>query len=265
MNSRVRNRLLRGLLSSLLFLTILEGMGLADVIRMRDGSVLRGKVISFREQKFTIVVRIGGAEAQYIIPLEEVESINFEDESTSDREEPRSGGAEPLSGNRTVGGGARRNPAPEMAERAAPPPASSSDSASPVRERQTGVAATNVVIVEKTVTVPAAADWTSTEIRVQRGQRIVINARGEVDLGEGRRTGPGGKSDLTDSRRPMPDKPTGGLVAVIGDDNDDYQFVGASTEFYAPHSGIIFLLLNERSAQDNSGSFIAQVKVMSNR
>jgi len=262
MNRRVHNRLWRGLLSGLALWAVGALEARADVIRMRDGSVLRGKVISFREQKFTIVVRIGGAEAQYIIPLDEVESINFGDEGTSDREQPRSGGAEPLSDNRPAAGAARRSPAPESAERAVPPP---SPSPAPARERQTGVAATNVVIVEKTVTVPAAADWTSTEIRVQRGQRIVINARGEVDLGAGQRTGPEGKSDLADPRRPILDKPTGGLVAVIGDDNDDFVFVGTSTEIYAQHSGIIFLLLNERSAQDNSGSFIAQVKVMSNR
>ncbi|NDD65787.1 MAG: hypothetical protein EBZ36_17700, partial [Acidobacteria bacterium] len=117
----------------------------------------------------------------------------------------------------------------------------------------------------KKVTVAAAADWTSTEIRVQRGQRIVISATGEVDLGENQRSAPEGRRDLTDPRRPMPSQPTGGLVAVVGDDNEEYLFIGASTEFLAPHSGIIFLLVNEKSPQDNSGSFVARVRILSSR
>jgi hypothetical protein len=121
------------------------------------------------------------------------------------------------------------------------------------------------VIAEKMVTVAAAADWTSTEIRVQRGQRIVINASGEVDLGDGQRTEAVGKPGLADSRKLVPNQATGALMAVIGDDNNDYVYVGRSSEFTAPHSGIIFLRLNESTPHDNSGSFLAQVKILSNR
>ncbi|MFM8392357.1 MAG: hypothetical protein ACKOB4_00345, partial [Acidobacteriota bacterium] len=113
---------------------------------------------------------------------------------------------------------------------------------------------------------------TSSEIRVQRGQRIVINASGEIDLGNDRRAGPAGLKDQAvglkeqdDARRPIPTMPIGGLIVVIGDDNDDYQFIGGSREFDAPHNGIIFLMVNERSPQDNSGSFVAQVKILSSR
>jgi hypothetical protein len=261
LEGNVDSRLLKGLVIGV---GIWLGAGIiakADVIRMRDGTVLRGRVISFKEQKFTIVVRISGAEAQYIVPVGEVESVEFDDEGAGGkaegRSEKRTSGAEPLSpGGAGYGVGRRPDEAAPDRAVAAPPE---------VRERQPGVGATNMVIAEKSVTVPAAADWTSTEIRVQRGQRIVINARGEVDLGDGQRTGPAGKAGLADNQRPLPDKLTGGLVAVVGDDNDDFVFVGSSTEFMAPHSGIIFLLLNERSPQDNSGSFIAQVKVLSNR
>jgi len=262
---------------------------LADVIKLRDGSVLRGKVVSFREQRFTIVVRIGGAEARYTIPLEEIESVEFGEGADSAPSPPsatpsatpsavspeppasRKPGAEPLAGRRppvnvgaTVtgesGGGQRQTTAP------APPPGEQELAG----ERElAGVGNTRTVLIQKKITVPAAAEWISSEIRVQRGQRIVINASGEVDLGDERRTGPAGLKDLpaglNDPRRPMPDRPTGGLIVVVGDDNDDYEFIGGSREFDAPHSGIIFLMVNERTAQDNSGSFVAQVKILSNR
>lgn len=258
---------------------------LADVIKLRDGSVLRGKVVSFREQRFTIVVRIGGAEARYTIPLEEIESVEFGEGADSAPSPPsatpsavppeppasRKPGAEPLAGRRppvnvgaTVtgesGGGQRQTTAP------APPPGEQELAG----ERElAGVGNTRTVLIQKKITVPAAAEWISSEIRVQRGQRIVINASGEVYLGDERRTGPAGLKDLpaglNDPRRPMPDRPTGGLIVVVGDDNDDYEFIGGSREFDAPHSGIIFLMVNERTAQDNSGSFVAQVKILSNR
>jgi hypothetical protein len=118
--------------------------------------------------------------------------------------------------------------------------------------------------VEKTVSVAAAADWTSTEIRVKRGQRIVIIGSGEVDLGDNQRTGPEGLS-LADNRKLVAARPTGALIAVVGDDNDDFVFVGKATEFVSSHNGILFLSVNEGNLKDNSGAFVARVKVLSSR
>jgi hypothetical protein len=114
------------------------------------------------------------------------------------------------------------------------------------------------------VSIAAAADWTSTEIRVQRGQRIVVSASGEVDLGDNQRTGPEGLS-LADSRKLVAARPTGGLIAVVGDDNDDFVFVGKATEFVATHNGILFLSVNEGNLKDNTGAFVARVRVLSGR
>lgn len=245
---------------------LLAGLNVfADVIRLRDGSVLRGRVVSYRERKFTIQVRIAGVDSQYVVPVEEVDSVEF-----GDQEGPpvvaRGGGAgaEPLRPRATP-----PRPVPSATE------ATESEAGGEKRARSappttadrelSGVGETGTVIIEKKVTVAGAADWTSTEIRVQRGQRIVINASGEVHLGDNQRSGPEGRRDLADPRKPVPNQPTGGLLAVIGDDNDDFQFVGDSTEFPAPHSGIIFLLINERTPQDNSGSYVARVRILSNR
>jgi hypothetical protein len=131
----------------------------------------------------------------------------------------------------------------------------------PSNDNDTGVIAT---IAEKTVSVASGADWTSTDIRVQRGQRIVITAVGEIDLGDGKRTGPEGLS-LADKDKLMADQPTGALIAVIGDDNNDFAFVGQSTEFVAKHNGILFLSVNEGNLKDNNGAYVARVKVLSNR
>ena len=252
---------------------LLAGMNiLADVIRLRDGSVLRGKVVSYREKKFTIVVRIAGVDSQYVVPVEDIDSVEFgdgEERSGAGTDRSEGGGAEPLrprvgatrpvppAASTTRVGPSDKQEARDTAARRTPAPPTERDLA--------GVGDTGTVIIEKKVTVAGAADWTSTEIRVQRGQRIVINASGEVDLGENQRSGPGGRREINDPRKPLPSEPTGGLIAVVGDDNDEFIFVGGSTEFPAPHNGIIFLLINERSLQDNSGSFVARVRILSNR
>ena len=109
-----------------------------------------------------------------------------------------------------------------------------------------------------------SGSFLDTEIRVQRGQRIVITASGEVDLGDNQRAGPDGIS-LTDSRKLVAARPTGALIAVVGDDNDDFVFVGSATAFVATHNGILFLSVNEGNLKDNTGAFVARVKVLSGR
>jgi hypothetical protein len=242
---------------------LLSIAALADTVRLRDGSVLKGKVVSYGQGKFTILVIIGGRQSQHVISVEEIESVEFD-------------GADALAGGTVAGRGgatsstteAPRETALPPAERpvtenrdpatAAPPPGAGSVSST---DNDTGVIAT---IAEKTVSVAAGADWTSSEIRVQRGQRIVISAIGEVDLGDNHRAGPDGL-ELADKDKLMADRPTGGLIGVIGDDNNDFVFVGQSTEFVAKHNGILFLSVNEGNLKDNNGAFVARVKVLSNR
>lgn len=222
----------------------------ADTVRLRDGSVLKGKVVSYTDRKFTIEVTIGGAISQHVVPVEEVESVEFDPGAgiAAGRAELR-GGSEPPLPSRP---GIQRDSAPETGT-SDPGPSPSDDNAGALP-----------VIAEKTVSVAAAADWTSTQIRVQKGQRIVITASGEVDLGDGQRTGPDGIS-LSDSRKLVAARATGALIAVVGDDNDDFIFVGSAVAFVAPHSGILFLSVNEGNLKDNSGAFVAKVKVLSGR
>ena len=58
----------------------------------------------------------------------------------------------------------------------------------------------------------------------------------------------------------MPTMPTGGLIAVIGDDNDDFIFIGSSKEFIAQRDGALFLGVNEDNLGDNSGNYEASVE-----
>ncbi len=235
--------------------------GKADVVRLKDGTVLRGKVLSFSQRRFTITVTFCGSTSQFVISADEIESIDFDgsDGGTSAGRGPLGATVPPgTSAPRASTGGATSPPRVAKSGVESPPVAG--------RVTPGGTAgATSRVLVEKTVTVPAAADWTSTEIRVQKGQLIVLNASGEVDLGNGRRTGPTGIDALPDNGKYLAGQATGGLVAVVGDDNDQFHFIGRSSEFVAEHNGILFLSVNEGTPRDNSGSFVVQVRVHSPR
>ena len=53
----------------------------------------------------------------------------------------------------------------------------------------------------------------------------------------------------------MRTEPTGGLIGVIGDDNDDFIFIGARREFVSQRDGVLFLGVNEGDLADNKGSY----------
>ncbi|MEK7831616.1 MAG: hypothetical protein AAB401_11055 [Acidobacteriota bacterium] len=235
-------------------------LALADTIKLRDGTVLKGKVVSYNQRRFVIVVKIGNTTSQHDIAVEDVESVEFDSADTVGISTPRQSAAPSSAG--TIGGAGVAGGGNVSAQTADRPPAETQPAAETAQAaNKTEELAT---IAEKTVSVAAGADWTSTEIRIQRGQHIVISAIGDVDLGDGKRTGPEG-IDLADKDKLVQGRKTGGLIAVIGDDNNDFEFVGQSTEIIAKHNGILFLSINEGNLRDNNGAFVARVRVLSNR
>src|SRR5918997_1920445 len=53
---------------------------LADTIRLRDGSVVRGQIIAYKDQQFTVLLGSGqrGRRSRMTIYMEDVESIEFD-------------------------------------------------------------------------------------------------------------------------------------------------------------------------------------------
>ena len=48
---------------------------------------------------------------------------------------------------------------------------------------------------------------------------------------------------------------TGAMIAVIGDDNDDFLLIGSNRDFVAQRDGVLFLGVNEGNLADNTGSY----------
>src|SRR5215468_1941259 len=73
----------RLLVRSLILFSLLLGVSLpvlADTIRLKDGSVIRGQIVSFKNEQFTILVGAGarGRKSRITVYMEDVDSIEFD-------------------------------------------------------------------------------------------------------------------------------------------------------------------------------------------
>jgi len=249
-------------------LCLLAVSAFADTIKLKNGSVIKGRVVSFSQGEFTIILDLGSSSrksnSRMIIAAEDIESIEFDSAASDSGAAPRSTSSrEPASSERTEDASDSK---PKETPKETKDVKEKEASATPPEPDTSAVAASETssaagVLAEKDIRVAGAADWTSSEIRITKGQRLTITAEGEVDLGNDKKSGPAGIA-LTDTKKLMANRPTGALIAVIGDDNDDFIYIGRSAEITAAHNGTLFLSVNEANLKDNAGSYRAKVKVM---
>lgn len=249
---------------------------LADTIRLKDGSVIHGQVIGFRDQQFTVLVGGGarGRRSTLTLYMEDVESIEF-DSAT---------GANTSTGNSrnddddNVMSGVTTQPTNTPLPRPTPSRPSPQPSSTPQTSRPNTSSTTtprpntSTTTPRPTGTQPAyqinarvrgdnaSNGWTNTGLVVRRGQRIRITAMGQVSLGNGRFSTPAGVSSIPDKDKLMQDEATGALIAVIGDDNNDFIFIGRTRDFIAQRDGVLFLGVNEGNLNDNTGAYDAVIE-----
>ena len=228
----------------------------ADTIRLKDGSVIRGQVIAFNNQQFTVLVGTGsrGRRSQITLYMEDVESIEFDS----------AGNTTPLSTNDDLN---NRPTAPQTTttsrpsvQRPAPtqntqPEIDDTAATQPIGRPASQTSATFFQINARVRGDNTANGWTNSGLVVRRGQRIRISATGSVSLGRGRTSTAAGVPAIPDNEKLMRSYPTGALIAVIGDDNDDFIFVGGRREFISQRDGVLFLGVNEGNLSDNAGAY----------
>jgi hypothetical protein len=226
----------------------------ADTIHLKDGSVIRGQIIGFRNEQFTIEVGSGsrGRKSRITVYMEDVDWIEFDsagnastDTSNNQSQPPyQQPPANTQSSNNDTG---NTSPTPSTTNPGAPP--------------------TFFQINVRVRADNTSNGWTNSGLVVRRGQRLRITASGRVSLGSSRVSTPDGLPSLPDRDKLMRTQPTGALIAVIGDDNDDFIFIGRSKDFVAQRDGVLFLGVNEGNLADNSGNFdvVIEAEAMSNR
>jgi len=235
----------RLLLSTLLLISLSTPL-LADTVHLKDGSVIRGQVIGFKDQQFTILIggNARGRRGQTTVYVEDVESIEFDSNSgnSSVTDESTARNNPPMS--RPPVNQPENNNVPDTRNNDTTPISSSSASTPTFFTIKVAVKADN-----------SNNGWTNSGLVVRKGQRLRISASGRVSLGRGRFSTPAGLATIQDNDKLMRNDPTGALIAVIGDDNDDFILIGPRREFIAQRDGVLFLGVNEGDLTDNTGSY----------
>jgi PA-IL-like protein len=219
---------------------------LADTIRLKDGSVIRGDVVGFKDQQFTVLIGTGskGRRGRTTIYVEDIESIEFD--STIATSTPADGNTtseiprdEPIT-----------QPIRTNTDTSTSNPRTTVPSSSP------SITSPSFFTIKVSVRADATNNgWTNSGLVVRKGQRLRINASGRVSLGNGRFATPAGVSTIPDNEKLMRTEATGALIAVIGDDNDDFILIGLRRDFVAQRDGVLFLGVNEGILNDNTGTY----------
>ncbi len=231
-------------LCSLALVLALFAPALADTIRLKDGSVIRGQVIGFKDQQFTILIGAGsqGRRSRTVVYMEDVESIEFDAATTS---AAASLANEDTSTSSPTYQPPRSNPSTV-------PSAPSSRTSNPTPSSS----APSFFTIKVAVRADSANNgWSNTGLVVRQGQRLRITATGRVSLGAGRFSTPAGLTNSPDNDKLLRNDPTGALIAVIGDDNDDFLLIGTRRDFVAQRDGVLFLGVNEGNLRDNTGTY----------
>jgi hypothetical protein len=259
----------------------------ADTIRLKDGSIIKGKIISFGEGKFTIVIGEGARQRQMNFFADEVDSIEFDSAPLQMSNTNKT----TLPVYKNTSSQTETKPTPQPT----PAPSKSviiTDKTTQPTTTQTNSnqSNTNPTTITPTVTNPTnnnpnttikndtqskavtlnvrvladdtANGWSNSGWVVKKGQKIRISGKGQVSLGNGRYSSPAGISSLPDNDKLIKTEPTGGLIAVIGDDNNEFIFIGASREFVAARDGALFLGINEGKLDDNSGAYDVTIEII---
>lgn len=218
----------------------------ADTIHLKDGSVIRGQVIGFKDQQFIILIGSNsrGRRGQTTVYVEDVESIEFDSSQGTTAALPNDQATNnvPATSARPSNPISQPDPAPANTQ--------------PISNPQPVSTNPTFFTIKVGVRADAANNgWTNSGLVIRKGQRIRINASGRVSLGKGRFSTPGGVTNIADNDKLMRNEATGALIAVIGDDNDDFLLIGPRREFIAQRDGVLFLGVNEGDLTDNTGSY----------
>jgi hypothetical protein len=240
---------------SLIVFALVFGAGLtvlADTIRLKDGSVLRGQIVSFKNEQFTILVGGGarGRKSRITVYMEDVESIDFDSaagNTSSPTDDTSNNSSQPAYQPPTTS----QTTQPTTTQPTYQPPTTTTSNPTTNQSQNPTFFQINVRVRADN----ASNGWTNSGLVVRRGQRLRINANGRISLGANRSATPEGLPNIPDRDKLMRSQPTGGLIAVIGDDNDDFIFIGRARDFVAQRDGVLFLGVNEGNLSDNSGMY----------
>jgi hypothetical protein len=260
-------------LLSLFAMASLALSAFADTIRLKDGSLIKGTIVNFADGRFIVAIGEGSRRRELSLSADEIASIEFDARPaetsyrSSSTQESR---VVPVSTkpvqkvittDSTIKDDTSRPAVKEVDTDTTPAQPSPSRPTSQNKPVTTTPSAPPVGFNVRVLADNTANGWTNSGFVVKKGQRIRITAAGSVSLGKGQSATPSGLPDLDDPERLLKGVPTGALLAVIGDDNNDFIYIGSSREFTAGRDGALYLGLNEGNLSDNSGTYSVKVEI----
>jgi hypothetical protein len=103
--------------------------------------------------------------------------------------------------------------------------------------------------------------WIKSDVQVTRGQRVRIEASGQISLDSRTSSRPEGLN-RRDPDAPLPNENDGALVAAIGTDYDSPPIlIGRSREFTADRDGLLYFTVNHASTAGTRGSYQVRVSL----
>jgi hypothetical protein len=268
----------RSAVAATLAVLFLSFSAFADTIRLKDGGIIKGRIVRFSGGSFTIVVGEGSREREVTFTSDEVSTIQFDRQSTPGQNNtaryPSTVRRDPPvinanAGTRTTA--QRRVPddadAVEVEETVAKPTVQTKPAPARIENKPTpSVVKTSPITQPVSLSVKVLADntsngWTNSGWVVRKGQRVKISGDGKVSLGGGKTSTPSGDPQINDDQKLLKGVATGALIAVIGDDNNDFMYIGAEREFTAERDGTLFLGVNEGNLNDNTGNYDVKIEI----
>ncbi|HEX7998681.1 MAG TPA: hypothetical protein VF528_09855 [Pyrinomonadaceae bacterium] len=242
-----------------LLMAALSVPALADTIRLKDGSVIQGQVVGFKDQQFTVLIGTGsrGRRSRVLLYAEDVESIEFDGQAGTQSTFGNDDNNNTVSTQPPVTQPSRPNTSqPRPTTQPTTRPDDDDNTTQPTSRPSNNQGAPTFFQINTRVRGDNTTNgWTNSGLVVRQGQRLRISATGRVMLGAGRASTPAGLPTLADRDKLMRNEPTGALIAVIGDNNDDFILIGRSREFVAQRDGVLFLGVNEGNLNDNTGTY----------
>ena len=257
---------------ALLLTCVLSTVAFADTIRLKDGSIIKGRIVSFNGGKFTIAIGEGTRSRQMTFGAAEIDSIVFDSPAATatsreiDYKQPANNPRVVVS-DQTL----RTPTQPELRKAELKKPELNTPERRPVTRAETVTAprpsTTTAGAISWNVKVLAdntSNGWTNTGWVVKKGQviRITSSADNTISLGGGKTSNASGLGEVEDSNKLLKHVPTGALIAVIGDDNNDFIYIGSSREIKAERDGALFLGINEGKLDDNSGALDIKIEIL---
>lgn len=268
------------MIGSALLIISMSALTFADTIRLKDGSIIKGKITSFGGGEFTVAIGQGSRRREMKFTADEIESIVFDetaqrpvvtasdrsnDENTSSRvnsNSTRIASNQPIYTPPVTTPKTTSQPQTKPASTTTNKPAANTTAAKPSTVKPSPIGSKPVQLSVKVLADNTANGWTNSGWVVRKGQKIRISGSGEVSIGRGKTATPSGLYDVEDNSKLLKSVPTAALIAVIGDDNNDFIYIGSEREFTAERDGALFLGLNEGNLNDNSGSFEVKVEIL---